>query len=174
MSVITNKAILNKVYCPREVFPLGAIAEAAVDTFLASLALGVLFAFKGFAPRGTSAWALVVFPVQIAFTVGVTLIVAGTIVYLRDVRQALPIILQLGLFATPVGYRFDRIPSSVRPLYALVNPLGPVIDSYRRAILEGKPPVWGMLGLAAVSATVYLVGGYALFKRLEAGFADVA
>jgi len=92
----------------------------------------------------------------------------------RDIGQAMPLILQLGLFATPVGYGFEKIPGSVRWVYALLNPLGPVIDSYRRTVLYGKPPAWGLLGLAALSSGLILLGGYRLFKRLETGFADVA
>jgi ABC-type polysaccharide/polyol phosphate export permease len=66
-----------------------------------------------------------------------------------------------------VGYSLDAIGAGVRPLYALVNPLAPVIDGYRRAVLEGLPPQWGLLALGAIGALTYLVVGYAVFKRLE-------
>jgi ABC-2 type transport system permease protein/lipopolysaccharide transport system permease protein len=49
-----------------------------------------------------------------------------------------------------------------------------VIDSMRRTVLHGLNPGWGLLGLAALSSSAWLVGGYALFKRLETGFADIA
>jgi ABC-2 type transport system permease protein/lipopolysaccharide transport system permease protein len=56
----------------------------------------------------------------------------------------------------------------------MVNPLAPVIDGYRRAVLQGLPPRWGLLALGAIGALVYLVAGYTVFKRLEGGIADVA
>ena len=173
-SIVQNKAIVNKVYCPREAFPIGYAGVALVDTVLASLALVVLFVVEGFVPRATSAWVLVIIPVQIAFTLGVALAASAVLVHLRDLSQALPLILQIGLFATPVGYGLDRVPGSVRWLYALVNPIGPVIDGYRRAVLGGQRPDIKLLGLAALSSALALVGGYRLFKRLETGFADVA
>lgn len=172
--LLVNKHLLNKVYCPREVFPLSSIVTSAFDTTLALFALGVLFAVNGYAPKATSYWIPVLLAVQLAFTVGVTLIVSASVVYLRDVRHGLPLILQIGLFATPVAYGINAIPEGARTAYAALNPLAGVIEGYRRTILRGLPPDWGLLVPGAISATVLLVGGYMYFKRLEAGFADVA
>jgi ABC-2 type transport system permease protein/lipopolysaccharide transport system permease protein len=104
----------------------------------------------------------------------VALIVAAVTVYIRDVKHAVSIILQLGLFATPVAYALTEIPKGIRPLYCLVNPLAPVIDGYRKTILLGDAPDWGLLGLGAIGAFTTLLLGYTLFKRLEPGIADVA
>lgn len=172
-SLIVNLVLLNKVYCPREVFPLSQVAVALVDTVTSGLVLVALFVIKGYAPRATAGWIPVVFVVHLAFTLGVVAIISSTIVYVRDVRHALPILLQLGLFASPVAYSLGAIPDSWRNVYAAANPLGPVIDSYRRVLLLGKAPDWTMLGLAAATSTVLLVGGYYLFKKLEVGIADV-
>lgn len=173
-SLVLNTALLNKVYCPREVFPLASVGVAAVDTTIALLVLGVLFVVFGFVPETTSVWAPLLLLIQVAFTLGVTLFVAAIMVYLRDLRHGLPIILQVGLFATPVAYGLDVVPASLQTLYAVLNPLAPVIDGYRRTVLYGLPPDWSLVGPAAASATVVLVGAYLLFKRLETGFADVA
>jgi ABC-2 type transport system permease protein/lipopolysaccharide transport system permease protein len=173
-SLTSNLALLNKVYCPREVFPLGSIAVAALDTLVATAVLGVLFGALQYAPRPESIAVPALLAVQVAFTVGVALIVSVVTVYLRDLRQALPIILQFGLFATPVAYGMDAVPSWARPVYSFLNPLAPVIDGYRRTVLLGRPPDWDLLAIGAVSASLVLVGGYVLFKRLETGIADVA
>lgn len=173
-SLVTNSSLLNKVYCPREVFPLASIGVSAVDGVISTVILGVLFLIYGVMPAPESIWVPVLLVVQLAFTAGVTLIISAALVYLRDLRQALPMVLQLGLFASPVAYGSEAIPESYRTLYAIVNPLGPVIDGYRRTILDGQAPQWEFLGPAAVSALVTLVVGYLLFKRLETRFADVA
>lgn len=173
-SLLNNLALLNKVYCPREVFPLAAIITAAIDGVIATLVLLVLFPLNGAWPAATTVWVPVLLVVQLAFTVGVVLAVSAVVVYVRDVRHALPMMVQLGLFATPVAYSIRAIGEGVRPLYALVNPLGPVIDGYRRAVLLGLPPDGGLLALAALTSVALLVGGYLLFKRLETGIADVA
>jgi ABC-type polysaccharide/polyol phosphate export permease len=173
-SLIQNIPLLNKVYCPREVFPLASVAVAGLDSAVALLALGGLFVVFGYAPKATSIWIPPLLAIQVAFTLGVTLITSAIVVYLRDLRHALPVLLQLGLFATPVAYGIDVVPQAVRWLYSLLNPLAPVIDGYRRTILLGLPPNWSLLLPGAVSGVAVLVFGYLIFKRLETGFADVA
>ena len=173
-SLLNNLALLNKVYCPREVFPLAAIITAGIDGVMSTLVLLVLFPLNGEWPAATTVWVPVLLAVQLAFTIGVVLAISAVVVYVRDVRHALPMIVQLGLFATPVAYSIRAIGANVRPFYAIANPLGPVIDGYRRTILLGLPPDGGLLALATFTSVSLLVGGYMLFKRLETGIADVA
>ena len=173
-SLVTNNQLVNKVYCPREVFPLASVVVAATDTVMATLVLGLLFAVTGFAPRATTVWVPLLLAVQVAFTFGVTLVMSAVLVFLRDLRHLLPIILQLGLFATPVAYGMNVVSPSLQILYCTLNPLAPVIDGYRRTILQGLPPDWHLLGPGAATAAVVLSVGYVLFKRLEPGFADYA
>jgi ABC-2 type transport system permease protein/lipopolysaccharide transport system permease protein len=174
VSIVQNLTLLNKVYCPREVFPLSSVTVAGFDTAIAVSILGILFVVYRFMPQPQSVWVPVLMAVQLAFTVGVTLFVSAVVVYLRDVRQVLPMILQFGLFATPVGYGLDVIPTSWWPLYSFLNPLAPVIDGFRRTVLLGEPPRLGLLAIGAASSTIALVFGYLSFKRMETGFADVA
>jgi ABC-type polysaccharide/polyol phosphate export permease len=173
-SLVQNVSLLNKVYCPREVFPIASVAVAGIDMAVALPALGILFLVTGFVPRATSLWVPVLLLVQVAFTLGLTFVVSAVVVYLRDLRHALPIILQLGLFATPVGYPLEVIPAQFRVLYSALNPLAPVIDGYRRVVLFGVPPRSDLLLVGGATALATLVLGYLLLKRLETGFADVA
>jgi ABC-type polysaccharide/polyol phosphate export permease len=108
LSLINNVPLLNKVYCPREVFPTASVVVAGIDSAISSMVLGLLFLRYGFMPKPTTVWVLVIFPVQVMFTLGVTLVVSAVIVYLRDLRHALPLILQLGLFVTPVAFPICR------------------------------------------------------------------
>lgn len=172
-SLIGNVVLLNKVYCPREVFPLSAVSIAGVDALTASVVLIPLFIAEGFTPRWTSVLAPVVFLVHLAFVLGLVLLLSSVIVFLRDLRHAVGLILQLGLFVTPVGYSLDAVPEEWRAVYCALNPLAPVIDGYRRTILEGLAPDWWLLGLGAISSVTLLVVGYRTFKRLETGMADV-
>lgn len=174
LSLVNQMNLVNKLNCPREVFPLSSIVVVAFNSAIAGVVLVVLFAVNAFAPKATTPLAIIPFVVHILFTVAVTLLVSCTTVYLRDLRHALPILLQLGFFATPIAYGLDAIAEPYRPLYCLLNPMAPVIDSYRQTVLYGNPPNWGLLGCGAVSATILLVGGLKLFRRLEMGFADVA
>jgi ABC-type polysaccharide/polyol phosphate export permease len=173
-TLLTNNQLLNKVYCPREVFPLSSIAVNAIDSSMAVAVLGLLFVLTGYAPKATSVWVPVLLVVQVAFTLGVTLVISAWLVFFRDLRHVLPIALQLGLFATPVAYGMDVIPSNLQVPYSMVNPLAPVIDSYRRTVLLGLPPDWHLVLPGAAAALVLLAVGYVMFKRLEPGFADYA
>jgi len=173
-SIISNVSLINKIFCPREVFPLGAVAVSVIDAGLATLALLLLFPLSGFTPKATTYWVPLAMVVILLTTLGWSMIAAVTTVYLRDVRNALPLVLQLGLFVTPVAYGFEVIPSGLRPVYSVLHPLGPGIDTLRRAVLFGKPPDWSELGLGAVGALLYFIIGYAIFKRMETGIADVA
>jgi len=173
-SIVSDKALLNKSQFPREVFPLSAVAVAGVDAGMALVPLVVLFLVEQQAPAATTALAIVPLLVLIVFTTGMALALASIIVYLRDVRVVLPLLLQIGLFATPVAYGLELIPGWARLAYCFLNPVAPVIDSFRRTVLLGQAPQWDYLGAGAVTATVVLVVGYALFKRLEGGMADVA
>ncbi|WP_030271748.1 ABC transporter permease [Streptomyces sp. NRRL B-24484] len=174
LSLANNLSLLNKVYCPREVFPLATMLVAAVDMLIGVGVLAVLFLATWTAPAATALWVLPLLAIQFAFTYGVALILSVAVVYLRDVRHLLPIITQMGVFATPVAYPLARIPVRLQEVYCGINPLGAVIEGYRRALLYGQAPDTGLTAIAAVSSVVFLVGGYLFFKKLETGIADVA
>ncbi len=174
LAPMTNLVLLNKVACPREVFTIAAITTAAVDAAIVALALPVLFVATGFMPAITSLWVPLVLLVQLMFGLGLALLLGAVLMYVRDVRHGLPIVTQVLLFATPVAYGFDQVPERWRGLYSLLNPMGPIIDAYRRTILFGSPPDWRWFGIAAAASVVLLVVGYVTFKKLEPGFADVA
>jgi ABC-2 type transport system permease protein/lipopolysaccharide transport system permease protein len=174
-SIVSNIALINKVPCPREVFPLSGVGVALFDAALSLLVLVPIFVFSGFAPRGSSYWVPLITLVLFAFVIGCSILIAGLVVYIRDLRTALPLALQFGLFVTPVAYPFyEVVPEEWRALYSFINPLGPIIDSYRRTVLYGMSPNFTELGFAALGSLLVLSGGYYLFKRMESGIADVA
>jgi ABC-type polysaccharide/polyol phosphate export permease len=174
LSLVQNIPLLNRVYCPREVFPLASVLVAGFDMLVALVPLAALFLIYGFFPQPTSYWVPVLLVLQVVFSLAAALMISAIVVYLRDLRHALPIILQLGLFATPVAYGLDAVPASLKTVYVMINPLGAVINGYRRTVLFGLPPDWGLILPAAASALVMLTTSYYLFKRMETGFADVA
>lgn len=173
-SLIGNLSLLNKVYCPREVFPVASLLTSAFDTLMSAVVLAVLFGFYGVAPAAESVWVPLLILIEAAFTLGLALFLSSALIYLRDLRYAVPLVVQLGMFASPVAYSITSIPRSLRPVYDLLDPMGPILDSFRRTVLHNQAPEWGALGLAAAAAAAWLLGGYTAFKRLETGFADIA
>jgi ABC-type polysaccharide/polyol phosphate export permease len=173
-SLLGNIALLNKVYCPREVFPVASTITAGVDATIGLSVLTLLFIGHSFLPKVTAVWLPVLLAVLIAFTIGVTLTLSALVVYLRDLRHLLPMITQMGLLATPIAYGMNKIPEDLRLAYSAVNPLAPVIDGLRRTVLLGQPPVWEWLLAGATTSFLLLGLGFMLFKKLETGFTDVA
>jgi ABC-2 type transport system permease protein/lipopolysaccharide transport system permease protein len=175
-SLVTNIPLLNKLYCPREVFPLASVVLAIADAIAASLVLAVLFPLTGYAPRLESLYAPLLLVIALFFTIGVTLVVSAVVVYLRDLQVLLPLIVQFGLFVTPVAYSSQSVVrnSTGQIIYAALNPLAPVIDGLRRGILFGQAPRLTPTVAAAISSVVVLVAGFVAFKRMEAGLADIA
>ncbi len=174
-SLLTNKELMSKTQFPRECYPLETILVTAFNTLLAWIPLVLLFVLYRFAPHVQALWVVpLMIVIEVLFTVGLTLGVSALIIQMRDLAQVLPMIIQLGLFVTPVIWSFDIVPEKWRLVYGFFNPLGPVIDDSRRAILLGLNPVPGPL-LAAIAGTAcYLAVGYRLFKQFEVNFADIA
>lgn len=174
VSIINQLTLVNKLRCPREVFPLASVATAGFNAVVSIGVLILLFPITSTWPKATTPWALVALPCLFMFTIGVTLMVSAITVYLRDLRHALSIILQLGLLATPVAYSLRAIPEQWRTLYCAANPLGAVIDAFRSAVLYGSAPDWTLLGVGTAAALAWFVAGAKVFRRLQPGFADVA
>jgi ABC-type polysaccharide/polyol phosphate export permease len=173
-ALLMNHDLMSKTQFPRECFPLETLLVCAVNSVLAWIPLAVLFIYYRFIPHATTVWVPLFILIEVVFTIGLTLGVSALIIQMRDLAQVLPLIIQLGLFITPVIWEFTLIPERWRIVYGFVNPLGPVIDDTRRAMLLGQNPVAGPLLAAAAGAIFYLVVGYRLFKRFEVNFADIA
>jgi ABC-2 type transport system permease protein/lipopolysaccharide transport system permease protein len=110
-SLLNNKALLSKTQFPRECFPLESMAVNAINTVLSLIPLTILFVFFGRAPAITSVWVPIFIVIELVFAAGVTLAVAGLIIQARDLAQVLPIVISLGIFATPVIWPFTLLPT---------------------------------------------------------------
>lgn len=172
--LVMESATLNKVRCPREVFPLAGVASAGIDMVVSVFVFLGLVVVTGFEIKVTAVWVPLIFLLQLGYVVGVVTLFSVLAVYMRDLLQALPLLLQLGLFATPVAYGIEAIPEGWWPVYAFVNPLAAVIESYRQTVLYGYAPPWELVVPATVSTVLLLGTAFVVFKKLEPGIADVA
>jgi ABC-type polysaccharide/polyol phosphate export permease len=172
-ALVNDAALLRKVYFPREVPVLAAVVGSLLD-----LGIGFLL-FVALAPvlgaRISATWLLAI-PLTVCLSslaFGAAITLAGLNVYYRDFRHALPVALQLWLFASPVAYPITMIPGRWRSLYCFFNPAAGILDSYRRVLTLGRLPVGMSLGASMLSTALLIVVGYRLFKSLEPNFADV-
>ena len=90
----------------------------------------------------------------------------------RDVGLAVPLILYLWLFATPIAYPLSAAPAAYRTWF-LLNPMTGVVEGFRAAVLHGAAPEAALLAIPAVAAIALLPTEYLVFKRVEATMADV-
>jgi lipopolysaccharide transport system permease protein len=173
-SISSNSAIISKVAFPRELLPWAAIAGAGVDFLVGVVVFGALLAFYGVHVT----WALVlVVPLlvlQVLFMAGLALLFAAFNAYFRDVRYAIPLLLQIWMFATPVVYSTTSVPERLRLLYLTANPMAALIDAYRGVLLHGRVPDLRLMAVVAAVALCVFVVCYAVFKRVEPEFADIA
>jgi ABC-type polysaccharide/polyol phosphate export permease len=110
-ALLTNKALLAKTQFPRECFPLETMLVNAVNTVLSWVPLAILFVIFGRAPAVATVWVPLFMLIELAFAAGITLAISSLIIQMRDLVQVLPIIISLGIFATPVIWPFSYIPS---------------------------------------------------------------
>jgi len=170
-SLIGSANLITKVYFPRLIIPGAAVVAALVDF---GIAFGVFVGLFGYY-RYSLTWNVLLFPVLVVLTVllalGVGLWTSALNVKYRDVRYALPFVLQLWMFATPVIYPSSLMPERWRWVLA-VNPLTGIIEGFRASLL-GRPVMWGALGYSAVITVLVLVYAAFYFRRTERQFADI-
>jgi lipopolysaccharide transport system permease protein len=171
-SLVNNTSLVEKVYFPRLLLPLSAVGAVALDTAVAAVLGLALTAVSGV----WWGWHVLALPLVLlaALLLGlaVGVLCAPLIVRYRDVGYVLPLLTQLLLYVSPVGYTAAAVPGDLRGLY-LANPLAPLVETTRWAALATDAPGAGSL-LAALLATgaLLVVATYA-FRRQERTFADV-
>jgi ABC-type polysaccharide/polyol phosphate export permease len=172
MAMVANASLVRKIYFPRETLLIAVILSAGLDLFIAATIFSGMLVYYQVGISVTVLWVPVLLVLQTVFALGISCLSSALHVNYRDVGHALPLLLQLWLFATPVAYPLGLVPEALLPFY-LLNPMAPIIDGYRRVILQGIPPDPAQLMLATVVILTLVCTGYALFKRAERTFADV-
>ena len=173
-SISSNSALISKVAFPREILPWTTIATAGCDLLVGGVVLGGLLAFYGIPVTWTILMVIPLFALQVVLLAGLTLMLAAFNVHFRDVRHAVPLLLQIWMFASPVVYSARGIPDDYEVAYLVLNPIAALIDGYRRVVLRGQmPDPVVMIPVAILIVAIFFVC-YAFFKRLEFDFADVA
>lgn len=178
--IITNASIIRKIAMPREVFPIASLLSAGVDFAVSTVILFGMLAAFGFYPRVTwIAYPLLLVIVMI-ISLALTMLISAITVYFRDTRYGIPMLIQIGLYATPVAYPLAKLvgPEGVlhggwAKAYLYLNPLAPLMDGFRRILAHGTWPQWGPVGAAAIFGIVSLTLIFWWYKRLDRTFADV-
>ena len=170
-SLIGNQQLVSKVYFPRIFIPLGSIAALLLDLGLSVI---ILF-FMMLKYRWPFTYQIVWLPVftLAAFlaTSGLGLALSAINVSFRDVKYAVPFLIQMGIFVTPVIYPLRYIPARWQALVGL-NPIAGIVVGFRSAFL-GSPAPWPIIVISLIMSLLVFIAGLMIFRRMERRFADL-
>jgi lipopolysaccharide transport system permease protein len=172
-SVVQNSHLVNKIYFPRLIIPLSSLGAPVVELGISLVLLLILMFWNGYYPR----WQLLCLPVMIIWlstlSFGLGLWFSSLSVMHRDFLHILPVIVQVSLYLSPVGYSVELIPDAWKPVYA-INPLVGFLEVFRWTLLGDAVQVHvGSVLLSLVISTGILVSGLWCFRKQEATFSDV-
>ncbi len=170
-SLLGNTNLITKVYFPKLIIPSAAVGAGLVDLAISSVLLLLLLIYYGF----VFTWGiLLLVPLSILLTtlaLGIGIAFSALNTKYRDVRYALPFILQVWMFVSPIIYPSSIVPEEYRWLLRL-NPMTGIVEGFR-ASLFGRAPDWWALAYCIVFALALLLVSAYLFRRMERSFAEV-
>lgn len=184
-SVVGNAGLIRKIYFPREVFPITGIITKLVELGINAIILAALMLWFRTVPSVYILWAPLIIFYTILASLTIALAGAAINVYYRDVGAALPVLLSLLMYASPVIYPLDLVKEKLLVhraagdwsdvLYTLytLNPLAGIIDSFQNVVLRGAPPDFHAMLPGAILVAAALPVSYLIFRRAESYFADV-
>ncbi|MDO8675158.1 MAG: ABC transporter permease [Candidatus Omnitrophota bacterium] len=171
-SVVSHSNLIKKVYFPRLIIPVSASLSAVVDFFISLVILLIMMLFYKIVP----AVGIIYLPflVMLCFlcSIGIGFWLAAINVMYRDVRYAIPFLIQLGMYVTPVIYPVSVVPEKFSWIIYL-NPMTGIIEGFRASLLGYKAmPVAG-IGISFLVTVIFLLSGLFYFRKVERVFADV-
>ncbi len=170
--LIGNSNLLTKTYFPRVILPASVALGGLLDFVIGSVALIGVMVFYGVFPRSHLAlWPLLALPLLL-LTMGVGMFLAALNVRYRDIKYAIPFVIQLWLFVTPVIYPASVVPARYR-LWLAFNPLTGIIEAFRYAVIPDRVMDWSVLGVSGVVAVTIFAWGLIFFRKTEKTFADI-
>jgi lipopolysaccharide transport system permease protein len=166
-SLSSNANLITKVYFPRMVLPLAAIVASLADLVISLIFLAALFVWFGLPVTPKMLCAPVFILQTFVLVLGFGMWFAAIDGLFRDMRHAMPLLLQLGMLVSPVVYVTSLIPAKLKIIYEL-NPIVAPLEGFRWSMIAGAPaPDLGMLGKSLLIMVVLLVTGNIFFSRVE-------
>jgi lipopolysaccharide transport system permease protein len=171
-SVVRGQDLVTRVYFPRILIPLAPFAVALVD-FCAAFAVALVWVTIA-SPSLTLAiaWVPVFLLLALVTAVGVGCWLAALNVRFRDVQVAVPLLVQLWFFCTPIAYPSSIVPEQWRVVFA-VNPMVTAVDGFRAALLGSPDLQLQAVAVSVAVAVALLLTGVGFFWRTEDTIADV-
>ena len=170
-SFVNNTSLVTKVYFPRLIVPLAAALATLFDLLFGVAILIVLMIYFGVAPTSAIVSAPLFIFLALVLAMAFGTLFSALNVRFRDVKFALPFMLQVWMIASPIFYPPDLLSEKWKLVFAL-NPLTGILDGFRSALF-GAPFDWPLIGVSCASLIVLTVLSLFVFKKMEDKFADV-
>jgi lipopolysaccharide transport system permease protein len=171
-SLVNSANLITKIYFPRMIVPAAAVGAGLVDVVLAFGVQIVLMVYY----RVHLTWAITMVPVLILLTtllaLGVGMWFSALNVKYRDIRYAIPFLMQLWMFGSPIIYPLSMLPARWQWVLTL-NPLTGIIQNFRIALFGNQPFEWKSLGISVAITVIALIYSAFSFRRMERHFADI-
>ena len=171
-SLVASANLIKKVYFPRLVVPISGVISGVVDFVLAFVVLLGMMLYFGIVPTWNVVWLPLLLLLALVTSLGVGLWLTAMNVQFRDVRYAVPFLVQAWMFATPIAYPSSLLDEPWRTLYG-INPMAGVVEGFRWALLGTETAPGPIVLVSALVAVGLLISGAFYFRRMEKTFADV-
>ncbi len=172
MSLVTNMSLLTKIYFPRVMLPAAVALSTLVDFLVASLLMaGFLLYYHVSLTSAVLIWPLLVVQMFL-LALGMSLFLSALNVKFRDVKYAVPFVVQVWMYLSPVIYPASILPASLRRWGAL-NPADGLIQAFRHCFVPTSPVNWEAVGISAAVTVVLFTSALFYFQSSERAFADV-
>jgi lipopolysaccharide transport system permease protein len=173
MSVVGSERLITKIYFPRLIIPVSAVAAGLVDFLIAVGMLGVLMAYYRVPPPPTAVLAPLLVAGLFLAAVGMGSLLAALNVAYRDFRYVIPFMVQLWMFCTPTVYMHsERLAASGWRFVLPLNPAFGLIKGFRAVVLGGDLDSYS-LTISMAASLLLFAAGTLYFRRVERGFADI-
>lgn len=172
-SLLGSSNLIKKVYFPRLIIPISAVMSGILDFAISFLVLIGMMFFYGIVPSPDHLiWIPAFTLLALTSALGVGFWLSAINAEYRDIRHAVPFLIQFWLFATPVAYPASLVQEPWRTIYGL-NPMVGVIEGFRWALLGSDSGMQGPLMMSGIVSVTLLVSGAFYFRRMEKNFADL-
>ena len=167
-----NINLVRRVVFPLEALPVNLAISAIVQQLLGTVVLLIAALIMQHTLHATVLWMPILLIPQLLATIGLGWLMASLGVFIRDMTQVNQLALQAMMYLTPILYPENLIPPEYHLLLDL-NPIAPLIRSYRQILLEGKMPDWRGLSITLIFGVICFCFGYWWFERTKKAFADI-
>lgn len=171
-SLVGSANLISKVYFPRVLIPLAVMLSGLVDFLVAFVLMLVMMVYFQIFPTLQIIWLPGLLLLAVITALGAGLWLSALNVQFRDVRYALPFMVQIWLFITPVAYPSSLLPEPWRTFYG-INPMAGVVEGFRWALLGTATAPGPIIAVSSLFSLILLVSGLLYFHRMEKSFADI-